>query len=189
MLTVPMLTVPIRIRVAGDLPGCVDVLRRVHERNGYPSRWPADPAAWLAPADEVGAWVGEHDGQVAGHVGLVRGMPRLRLPGYRTEDLGGITRLYTDPATRRHGMARELLDVATGCARDLGLQPVLDVVDDATGAIALYERAGWRLAGTQPAWWTDPDGSTPTIRIYLGPVAPGSLSPGHGTQGQPGAAR
>jgi GNAT superfamily N-acetyltransferase len=163
--------VPIRDRVAGDLPGCVEVLRRVHERSGYPSRWPADPARWLAPDNEVGAWVTEYDGQIAGHVGLVHGLPKLRVPGYRNEDLGGITRLYTDPAARRHGMGAALLDAATGCARELGLQPVLDVVDDAAGAIALYERAGWRLAGTQPAWWTDPDGSTPTIRCYLGPAA------------------
>jgi GNAT superfamily N-acetyltransferase len=143
----------------------------VHERSGYPSRWPADPARWLAPDNEVGAWVTEYDGQIAGHVGLVHGLPKLRVPGYRNEDLGGITRLYTDPAARRHGMGAALLDAATGCARELGLQPVLDVVDDAAGAIALYERAGWRLAGTQPAWWTDPDGSTPTVRCYLGPAA------------------
>jgi GNAT superfamily N-acetyltransferase len=162
----------IRIRADGDLPACVAVLRAVHERNGYPGRWPADPAGWLTPDNQVGAWVAEQDGQIAGHVGLVRGMPQLLLDGYFSEDLGGIVRLYVDPAARRGGLARALLDVATGCARDRGLQPVLDVVDDAAGAIALYERAGWRFTGTQPAWWTNPDGSRPTIRYYLGPVIP-----------------
>jgi GNAT superfamily N-acetyltransferase len=165
---------PIRVRADGDLPACVAVLRAVYERNGYPGRWPADPAGWLTPDNQVGAWVAEHDGQIAGHVGLVRGLPELRLLDVPVEDQGGIVRLFTDPAARRHGLARELLDVATGRARDLGLQPVLDVVDDSAGAIALYERAGWRLIGTQPAWWTEADGRRPTIRGYLGPV-PGRL--------------
>jgi GNAT superfamily N-acetyltransferase len=162
--------VPIRIRAEADLPGCVAVLRHVYERNGYPGRWPADPAGWLIPGNEVGAWVAEAGGRIAGHVGLVRGMPKLHVPGFESQELGGIVRLFVDPAARRHGLARELLDVATGCARDLGLQPVLDVVDDSAAAIALYERAGWRLAGTQTAWWKDQDGSTPTIRCYLAPA-------------------
>lgn len=161
---------PIRPRVEADLPGCLAVLRRVYQSSGYPGRWPADPLGWLVPENEAGAWVAELDGEIAGHVGLARGMPKLRVPGFESHDVAGIVRLYVDPAARRHGLARELLDVATGCARDLELQPVLDVVDDAGGAIALYERAGWRLAGTQPAWWKDEDGSTPTIRCYLGPV-------------------
>jgi len=164
--------VPIRIRAGTDLPGCVAVLRRVYQSNGYPGRWPADPVGWLVPENEAAAWVAELDGEIAGHVGLVRGMPRLRVPDFEPQDLAGIVRLYVDPAARRHGLARELLDVATGRARDLGLQPVLDVVDGAAGAIALYERAGWRLAGTQTAWWKDEDGSTPTIRCYLGPLLP-----------------
>ena len=36
-------------------------------------------------------------------------------------------------------------------------------------AVALYERAGWHLAGTQPATWTDPDGTVPLIRCYVAP--------------------
>ena len=28
---------------------------------------------------------------------------------------------------------------------------------------------GWQLAGTQPATWIDPDGSTPTICCYVAP--------------------
>ena len=57
---------------------------------------------------------------------------------------------------------------------------LLDVVADSRPAIALYEQAGWRLACTQPAWWTDPDGRTPTIRCYLRPrplVPPASAPP------------
>ena len=34
-------------REAGDLPALVAALRAVHERDGYPVTWKADPAAWL----------------------------------------------------------------------------------------------------------------------------------------------
>jgi ribosomal-protein-alanine N-acetyltransferase len=46
---------------------------------------------------------------------------------------------------------------------------VLDVVDDSLPAIALYERSGWKLAGTQTATWTTPAGVSPTLRCYVGP--------------------
>ena len=60
-----------------------------------------------------------------------------------------------------------------------GLQPVLEVVADSHPAIALYERSGWQLAGTQPATWANPDGTTPVLRGY---VRPGSSAHGR-TQG------
>ena len=153
-----------------DLSACVAVLRRVHQISGYPSRWPEDPGGWITPRGLVAAWVAEHDGEIAGHVALVRGMRLeclLRATGLTPGELGGIVRLYVDPAVRRRGLARALLDAATATAVARGLQPVLDVVADSRPAIALYEQAGWRLAGTQPATWVDPDGSTPIIRGYV----------------------
>ena len=120
----------------------------------------------------VAAWVAELDGSIAGHVALVRGMwfdCLLRATGLPAEALGGITRLYVDPAFRRLGLARALLEAAADSAVAHGLQPVLDVVADARPAIAPYEQAGWQLAGTQPATWVDPDGSTPTICCYVAP--------------------
>lgn len=35
----------VRGRAEGDLPACVEVLRAVHEQDGYPLVWPSDPAA------------------------------------------------------------------------------------------------------------------------------------------------
>ena len=68
---------PIRIREAADLLGCVAVLRRVHEISGYPSNWPED--RWrITPRGMVAAWVAEHGGLIAGHVALVR---NVRLDG------------------------------------------------------------------------------------------------------------
>jgi GNAT superfamily N-acetyltransferase len=89
------------------------VLRRVHDSSGYPSRWPADPGGWITPRTMVAAWVAEHDGEVAGHVALVRGLNvecLLRATGLPVEALGGIVRLYVDPHFQRLGLARALLD-------------------------------------------------------------------------------
>ena len=168
---------------------CVAMLRRVHEVSGYPSFWPADPAGWITPRGMVGAWVAERDGQIAGHVNLIRGLRLeclLRASGLDPDELGGVARLYVDPAFRRQGLARELLDTAADAAVVHGLLPVLDVVADSRPAIALYEQAGWRLACTQPAWWTDPDGSTPAIRCYLRlpPLAPAPAAPGRRKRGR-----
>jgi ribosomal protein S18 acetylase RimI-like enzyme len=164
--------VSVRPREPGDIPACAAALRRVHDASGYPSRWPDDPGRWITPRDMVAAWVAEHEGEVAGHVALVRGLNvacLLRATGLPVEQLGGIVRLYVDPHFHRLGLARALLDTAAGSAVDHGLKPVLDVVDDSGPAIALYERAGWQLVGTQPATWTDPDGSVPVIRGYVRP--------------------
>lgn len=166
----PWASVPVRIRQPEDLAACVAVLRRVHEISGYPSCWPDDPGGWITPRTLVSAWVAEHDGEIAGHVALVRGMRLeclLRATGLPPGQLGAIARLYVDPVVSRRGLARALLETATDSAIAHGLRPVLDVVADSRPAIALYEQAGWQLAGTQPAPWVDPDGTTPTIRCYV----------------------
>jgi GNAT superfamily N-acetyltransferase len=162
----------LRTRTPEDLDGCVAVLRRVHETSGYPSSWPQDPGRWLVPAGLVAAWVAEDDGRLAGHVGLIHGVRSpclLRATGRDAGELGGIARLFVDPAARRKGLARALLDAAAGLARTRGLQPVLDVVAGSEPAIALYERSGWELAGTETATWVTPAGSSPTLRCYIGP--------------------
>jgi GNAT superfamily N-acetyltransferase len=163
---------PVRPRVAEDLPGSVAVLRRVHEANGYPARWPADPAGWLTPANLAAAWVVVDDGPVVGHAALVRGVNTscvLRATGRGASELGGVARLFVDPAARRAGRARALLEAAVGYAVAHGLQPALDVVDDGRAAIALYEGSGWQLVGTQTATWVTPTGVRPTVRWYVRP--------------------
>jgi GNAT superfamily N-acetyltransferase len=163
---------PIRARTPADLAGCVALLRTVHETSGYPSRWPADPARWLTPASLIAAWVAEADGLITGHIALVAGMRAeclLQATGRDPAELGGISRLFVGPAARRQGTALALLEAATARAADRGLQPVLDVVNDGHAAIALYERAGWKQAGTEPAAWTNADGNHPTVRYYVAP--------------------
>jgi GNAT superfamily N-acetyltransferase len=165
---------PIRVREKEDVPRCVAVLRQVHQVSGYPSGWPEDPGGWLTPVGLMAAWVAEHDGLIAGHVALVRGARApclLRATGRDPDQLGGVARLFVGPAARRQGTARALLETATADAWARGLQPVLDVVDDSRPAIALYERSGWRLVGTQTATWTTPAGVSPMLRYYVGSFA------------------
>jgi GNAT superfamily N-acetyltransferase len=164
----------IRAREPADLPGCVAVLRRVHELSGYPVVWPADPARWLTPSGLIRAWVACRDGAITGQVGLTAGAPDpclIEATGREDGQLAGIARLYVDPAARGAGLGGELLDVAAGWARAAGLLPTLDVVDDAGPAIALYERAGWRLAGTGLATWKDRNGELARLRYYVSPPA------------------
>jgi GNAT superfamily N-acetyltransferase len=163
---------PIRARKPDDMPGCVTLLRTVHEVSGYPSVWPYDPAGWLDPASLVAAWVAETRGLISGHVALVPGAQALcllRATGRDPDQLGRVVRLFVDPAARRQGLARGLLEAATEHAREHGLQPVLNVMADGHAAIALYERSGWKLVGSQPATWTTPDGVAPMMRYYVGP--------------------
>lgn len=164
--------VPIRTRRAGDLAACVATLRRVHDVSGYPARWPDDPVGWLCPARLIMAWVAEQDGVVVGHAGLVRGVGAdclLSATGREAGELAGVVRLFVDPAVRRSGHARELLETAAAHAASGHLTAVLDVVDDARAAIALYERSGWLLAGRESATWSMPSGLKPTLRYYVKP--------------------
>lgn len=164
---------PIRARKPDDMPGCVTLLRTVHEISGYPSVWPEDAAGWLTPASLMAAWITETGGQITGHAALVQGTRAqclLRATGRDSDQLGRIVRLFVDPAVRRQGLAGALLETATAQARDHGLQPVLNVMADGHAAIALYERSGWKLAGSQPATWTTPDGVSPMMRYYVGPL-------------------
>jgi GNAT superfamily N-acetyltransferase len=163
---------PIRTRLTGDMPDCVAMLRRVHDLSGYPARWPEDPAGWLCPAGLMTAWVAEQDGVVAGHAGLVRGARArclLEATGRDAGELAAIVRLFVDPAARRAGHARELLGTAVAHAVAGSLVAVLDVVEDAEAAIALYERSGWRLAGRESATWAMPSGVKPMLRYYVMP--------------------
>ncbi|MEV6330573.1 GNAT family N-acetyltransferase [Streptomyces sp. NPDC051909] len=162
----------VRPRTAADLPSCIGLLADVHHRDGYPVNWPARPADWLASGDTVGSWVAELDGRVAGHVVLSRpGDDDLaaRLWRERTgAEPAVVGRLFVSPAARGHGVGAGLLRHVTAEARRLGRHPVLDVVASDTAAIALYERAGWRLLTTATQCWSP--GRTVTIHCYAGPV-------------------
>jgi GNAT superfamily N-acetyltransferase len=167
--------VSVRARQAADLVGCVQALAAVHGVDGYPACWPPDPVAWLNPAGLVGAWVVEHAGVVAGHVGMVHGegdptsTVSIRIPGHH---LASVTRLFVVPQARGRGVGTRLMEQVSDQAAEQGLRLVLDVVDDGGPALALYDRLGWRMVDHRPAEWLTPDGRRPTLRMYLAPDRP-----------------
>lgn len=160
------------LRRPSDLPACVATLAAVHAADGYPHRWPADPARWLCPPGQLAAWVVRRGADVRGHVAITADVIKPFLaeaaqrPGSR---LAAVTRLFVHPTDQRTGHARALLEQATATANDLGRRLVLDVVDDAAAALSLYQRLGWRQVGSRTATWTTPDGRHPQLLLLIAP--------------------
>ncbi|MDO0936589.1 GNAT family N-acetyltransferase [Streptomyces sp. DG2A-72] len=161
----------IRRRLDRDLDACVLVLAAVHEQDGYPLNWPANPHSWLTRRALLAAWVAEQNGQIVGHIGLSRGTEHdaaaalwSAREGQDPDGTAVISRLFVCPAARGHGLGAALLDRALSEARSRELQPVLDVVASDTSAVALYERSGWRLLATVDQQW-DPH-QTVTLHCY-----------------------
>ncbi|MFD7158324.1 GNAT family N-acetyltransferase [Kribbella sp. NPDC059898] len=132
----------IRERRTEDLAVCVELLRSVHERAGYPINWPAAPELWLTPETALGCWVAVDSGRVAGHV-VLTGV------GERAE----VERLFVDPAATGRGIGRQLLDHCVTVAAELGRELSLEVVDNRGAAERLYRRAGWTETGRTPIDW------------------------------------
>ena len=132
---------------------CVEILRSVYERAGYPINWPADPAVWLTPADALGIWVAVDGRQVVGHVVLTAA-------GEGVE----VERLFVDPRMTGRGLGRLLLDHCVTVAAELGRPLALDVVDNRGPAVHLYRNAGWQEAGRTPIDWGG-DHATELIRF------------------------
>lgn len=84
--------------------------------------------------------IAEVGGQDAG---LVGGVPLQGRAG-----AAGLVSMWVAPDHRRSGTGRALVQAVVAWARDAGFQTlVLDVADENTGAIAFYERLGFRRTG------------------------------------------
>jgi GNAT superfamily N-acetyltransferase len=143
----------VRSRTEDDLDECVRVLAEVHRSDGYPMRWPDDPARWLARPKIPEAWVATLDGRLVGHVGLALAGPADAAPKLYGGRVAMVSRLFVSPAARGHGAGRVLLGRAVRAASERGLHPVLDVEATSVAAIAFYERLGWHLLGSSEAQW------------------------------------
>ena len=135
------------------MPALVALLQRTHDEQRYPVRQEAVTAAWLAPPDELAAWVAVCSDGVLGHVALhpVHGESAVlwsQVPG----PLVVVSRLFTDGAARGTGV--RLLDHAVRAAARLGRTPVLEVWRESS-ALGWYLRRGWRSLGVTPQVWGD----------------------------------
>lgn len=140
----------LRGKVEADGPACLDLLLRIHARDGYPLHLPPEDVEGFFGTDaEVAAWVAEHEGRIVGHVALHWGPddPTLvaahRRTGLPVAELVMVARLFVAPDVRRAGLGRALLRHATAAARSLGRRAVLDVGQTLPAAVALYESQGW----------------------------------------------
>ena len=81
-----------------------------------------------------------------------------RVLGYlilsRYDTVWHLMNIAVDPMRRREGIARGLLDAMIAAAGPAS-EYTLEVRTSNTGAIALYERYGFRSAGTRPRYYRD----------------------------------
>jgi ribosomal protein S18 acetylase RimI-like enzyme len=145
-------TFEIRRRRDSDLPGCLELLTRVHESDGYPRTWPKD-ITWIAPERESAAWVCVAQSDIAGHISLQRlhddEMSQLwcAAAGCAPSELVAVSRLFVDPSYRHRHCGRLLMDEAVSHANQSGLRAVLAVAPHNRAAIDLYVRMGFSQVG------------------------------------------
>ncbi|MFK7601526.1 GNAT family N-acetyltransferase [Deinococcus sp. SM5_A1] len=163
----------IRPRTDSDFPALMQALSGTHRAAAYPSVWPTDPAAFLAPPLTLGAWVAEVGGVAVGQVVLrvvSEPLPQwIAVTGLLPQDVAFISRLLIAPDHQRHGLARQLFRAAWAGARRLKRRAILDVQTDAAAPVALYDSEGWTRVATLSAPWTGADGRHPQIYVYISP--------------------
>ena len=107
-----------------------------------------DAREWVKVASgdaDNAVFVAEHAGQLIGMTGTFRSTrPKER----HHADLWGV---YVQPAWRRVGIARALVNSAVDWARDAGVAIVKLTVVPESGARPCYERCGFRVTGLDPA--------------------------------------
>lgn len=164
----------IRPRTINDVEACAAMLSTIWDRDRYPIYLPDDVTAFVAPGDELGAWVAaDTDDSVVGHVALHSRASEpvmdvvVQQLGCREEDVAVVARLMVAPSARRAGIALALLTHAARAATQLQRMPILDVAAHYHAAVALYEGAGWRRIGT--ALFRMPDGSSVTELVFTAP--------------------
>jgi GNAT superfamily N-acetyltransferase len=144
--------VVVRRRTESDLDVLEQLTARVRAADDYPTYLPDDDyRRFLTRPAQLAAWVAELDERICGHVALrpessPTVMRVLRDAGI-VGDVGVVARLLVDPDARRRGVAQELLQVARTAAVTQQRAPVVEVVESAQAAIAMYRSAGWVEVG------------------------------------------
>jgi GNAT superfamily N-acetyltransferase len=154
------MTYSIRPATLADIPHVIAHRERMFRDMGIPARFEAMAIAtetWLRsaiPSKTYLAWLAvSGDGVVAAGGGLIV-IPWP--PGPMTMDprCGFVFNVYTDPAHRKHGLARRLMDTMHDWCRSEGIERV--VLNASTFGRPLYEQMGYVVA------------NEPMMRIRLG---------------------
>lgn len=146
----------IRRRSDADLPACASVLAAVHEIDGYPAVWPADPQHWLNSDSQVAAWVADSGSGIEGHVMLDAAESTLV-----------VSRLFVAPAARGTGVSSALLEAAVAYAAERSQALELHVERGSRAAIAFYEKSGWVRIGSREGGWVLPGGRRAVEHRYV----------------------
>lgn len=178
----------IRQRTAEDLPRLVQVLTDQQAVSGYPIRWPLPfpTEEFLVRVGELDAWVAVDGGEVVGHVSVLRPRDGWECEGWTAATgepagrLAAVSVLFVDSARGARGIGSRLLETAVTRIRELGMLPVLDVVQEHSVAADLYRRRGWQVVGeVRPPWL--PPARLPVLLMTLPDTEPdpgGSDDPG-----------
>jgi hypothetical protein len=126
------------------LSGNGDLRGTAGRPGGYPTRWPADPADWLSPADAAASWIADEAGTVLGHI-------MVRRTGPDAAEIAGCS-----CRRRLRGVAwpRRCRPGRGSGPPSRGITLTLQVTTGQHAAITLYERTGWRRTGTVHGWTT-----------------------------------
>jgi len=82
-------------------------------------------------------------------------------------DEAEVLTIATDPAQRRKGLARSVLQRAEEQARDGGAKEIfLEVAEDNLAAISLYTSSGYRQIGRRPGYYLPKD-AAPVAALVL----------------------
>jgi ribosomal-protein-alanine N-acetyltransferase len=109
-------------------------------------------------------WVAEQTGSGMAGFAVATG---LSIPGAAAEC--ELEFVLVHPQVRRRGIGAMLVHAALNWARDLRADEIrLEVRESNTGAVQLYERCGFVLAGRRAAYFADPPEDALLMRRKLG---------------------
>jgi [ribosomal protein S18]-alanine N-acetyltransferase len=170
-----MTTDPFTIRNLGygDLPQVIAI-----ERRAFPTPWSlAMFVLELSKPSSICLAAVEEDGSRSG-----------RLLGYaicsRYADVWHLMNIAVDPPRRRRGIGSALLTALIERAGS-GESYTLEVRPSNPGAITLYERFGFRTAGTRPRYYRDTGEDAVIMWRTAETIAEPTASPGTGSEGPP----
>ena len=169
MTAPPASAVDIRRLTYADLPQVTAI-----ERRAYPTPWSLAMFV-LELSKPSGVCLAAETGDG----------PERELVGYlicsRYDTVWHVMNIAVDPDRRRHGIATALLTALLREVAERGAQVTLEVRRSNTGALALYERFGFRSAGVRRRYYQD-NGEDAVIMWRTPATLRGSLAdvPGYG---------